>query len=82
MIIFDTLFIYVALVTVLIANTTSEDKKGGDEFWQKSEILLYTALIAYLYYEAPKEEQNFAVLAEMISAMEVKEDDGAPLTIA
>ena len=63
------------LVTVLIANTTSEDKKGGDEFWQKSEILLYTALIAYLYYEAPKEEQNFAVLAEMISAMEVKEED-------
>jgi len=63
------------LVTTLIANTTSEDKKGGDEFWQKSEILLYTALIAYLYYESPPEERNFATLAEMINAMEVREDD-------
>jgi len=62
------------LVTTLIANTRGE-KKGGDEFWEKSEILLYTALIAYLYYEAPKHEQNFATLAEMISSMEVKEDD-------
>ena len=62
------------LVTTLIANTRGE-KKGGDEFWEKSEILLYTALIAYLYYEAPKHERNFATLAEMISSMEVKEDD-------
>jgi len=63
------------LVNTLIANTTSADKKGGDEFWQKSEILLYTALIAYLHYEAPAHERNFATLAEMISSMEVREDD-------
>jgi Type IV secretory pathway, VirD4 components len=62
------------LVTTLIANTKSE-KKGGDEFWEKSEILLYTALIAYLHYESPKHERNFATLAEMIGAMEVREDD-------
>jgi type IV secretion system protein VirD4 len=62
------------LVTTLIANTKGE-KKGGDEFWEKSEILLYTALIAYLHYESPEYEQNFATLAEMIGAMEVREDD-------
>jgi len=62
------------LVTTLIANTKGE-KKGGDEFWEKAEILLYTALIAYLYYESPQEERNFATLAEMINAMEVREDD-------
>ena len=62
------------LVTTLMTNTKGE-KKGGDEFWEKSEILLYTALIAYLHYEAPKSEQNFATLAEMISSMEVREDD-------
>jgi type IV secretion system protein VirD4 len=62
------------LVTTLIANTKGE-KKGGDEFWEKSEILLYTALIAYLHYESPEHEQNFATLAEMIGAMEVREDD-------
>jgi len=62
------------LVTTLIANTKGE-KKGGDEFWEKSEILLYTALIAYLHYESPKNEQNFATLAEMIGAMEIREDD-------
>jgi type IV secretion system protein VirD4 len=62
------------LVTTLIANTKGE-KKGGDEFWEKSEILLYTALIAYLHYESPISEQNFATLAEMIGAMEVREED-------
>jgi type IV secretion system protein VirD4 len=62
------------LVTTLIANTKSE-QRGGDPFWEKSEKLLYTALIAYLYYESPPEEQNFATLAEMIGAMEVREDD-------
>ena len=62
------------LVTVLIANTTG-NQKGGDDFWQKSEILLYTALIAYLHYESPESEQNFATLAEMIGAMEVREED-------
>jgi type IV secretion system protein VirD4 len=62
------------LVTVLIANTTGE-QKGGDEFWTKAETLLYTALIGYIYYEAPKEEQNFSTLIEFINAMEVREDD-------
>lgn len=62
------------LVTVLIANTTG-NQKGDDDFWQKSEILLYTALIAYLHYESPESEQNFATLAEMIGAMEVREED-------
>jgi type IV secretion system protein VirD4 len=62
------------LVTTLISNTNG-DKKGGDPFWEKAEILLYTALIAYLYYESPPEERNFSTLAEMISAMEVREDD-------
>jgi type IV secretion system protein VirD4 len=62
------------LVTTLISNTKGE-QKGGDPFWEKSETLLYTALIAYLYYESPPEEQNFATLAEMIGIMEVREDD-------
>jgi len=62
------------LVTALISNTRGEGK-GGDPFWEKSEILLYTALIAYLHYRCPIEEQNFATLAEMINAMEVREDD-------
>jgi type IV secretion system protein VirD4 len=62
------------LVTTLIANTKGE-QKGGDAFWEKAETLLYTALIAYLHYESPEYERNFAVLAEMIGAMEVREDD-------
>ena len=62
------------LVTTLIANTKGEGK-GGDDFWQKAETLLYTALIGYIYYEAPKEEQNFSTLIEFINAMEVREDD-------
>lgn len=62
------------LVTTLISNTKG-DQKGGDPFWEKSETLLYTALIAYLHYESPKHEQNFSTLAEMIGAMEVREDD-------
>jgi len=62
------------LVTVLISNTKGESK-GGDEFWEKSEVLLYTALIGYLWYEAPEEEQTFSTLIEFISAMEVREDD-------
>ena len=49
--------------------------KGGDPFWEKAEILLYCALIGYIHYEAPKEEQNFATLIEFINAMEVREDD-------
>jgi type IV secretion system protein VirD4 len=62
------------LVTTLISNTKG-DQKGGDPFWEKSETLLYTALIAYLHYEAPPHERNFSTLAEMIGAMEVREDD-------
>jgi len=62
------------LVTTLITNTKG-DGKSGDEFWTKAETLLYTALIGYLYYEAPPEEQNFAALLELINSMEVREDD-------
>lgn len=62
------------LVTVLIANTKGEGK-SGDDFWVKAETLLYTALIGYIYYEAPSNEQNFSTLVEMINTMEVREDD-------
>ncbi len=62
------------LVTTLIANTKGEGK-GGDEFWEKAEKLLYTALIGYIWKEAPEEEQNFSTLLEFINAMEVREDD-------
>ena len=62
------------LVTVLIANTKGEGK-AGDDFWVKAETLLYTALIGYIHYEAPVEEQNFSTLIEFINAMEVREDD-------
>ena len=62
------------LVTTLIANTKG-DGKGGDEFWEKAEKLLYSALIGYIHYEAPVEEQNFTTLLEFINAMEVREDD-------
>ena len=62
------------LVTTLISNTKG-DGKSGDEFWTKAETLLYTALIGYIHYEAPPEEQNFATLLEFINAMEVREDD-------
>ena len=62
------------LVTILMANTKGEGK-GGDPFWDKSESLLYSALIGYIHYEAPLEEQNFATLIEFINSMEVREDD-------
>ena len=62
------------LVTCLISNTKG-DGKNGDEFWQKAETLLYCALIGYIHYEAPVEEQNFATLIEMLNSMEVREDD-------
>ena len=62
------------LVTTLIANTKGE-QKGGDEFWTKAETLLYCALIGFIHYEAPVEEQNFSTLIEFINAMEVREDD-------
>ncbi len=62
------------LVTTLISNTKGE-QKGGDAFWEKAETLLYCALIGFIHYEAPVEEQNFATLIEFINAMEVREDD-------
>ena len=62
------------LVTALITNTKG-DGKSGDEFWTKAETLLYCALIGYIHYEAPPEEQNFTTLLEFINAMEVREDD-------
>lgn len=64
----------IKLVTTLMANTKGEGK-GGDPFWDKAEMLLYCALIGYIHYEAPREEQNFATLIEFINAMEVREDD-------
>lgn len=62
------------LVNTLIANTKGEGK-AGDDFWVKAETLLYCALVGYIHYEAPPEEQNFATLIEFINAMEVREDD-------
>ena len=62
------------LVNVIIANTKG-DGKAGDEFWTKAETLLYCALIGYIHYEAPIEEQNFSTLIEFLNAMEVREDD-------
>ena len=62
------------LVTTLIANTKGEGK-AGDDFWVKAETLLYCALIGYIHYEAPVEEQNFSTLIEFINAMEVREED-------
>ena len=62
------------LVTTLMTNTKGEGK-AGDDFWQKAEALLYQALIGYIYYEAPKEEQNFATLIEFLNSMETREDD-------
>ena len=63
------------LVDCLIINTTDKSKTGGDEFWTKAERLLYTALIGYIHYEAPEEEQNMTTLVDMINSMEVREDD-------
>lgn len=62
------------LVTTIIANTKGEGK-AGDDFWVKAETLLYTALIGYIYFEAPEHEQNFSTLIEFINASEVREDD-------
>ena len=62
------------LVTVLISNTKGEGK-GGDDFWVKAETLLYIALIGYIHYELPPEEQNFATLIDMLNKMDAREDD-------
>lgn len=63
------------LVNTIISNTKGEGEKSGEDFWVKAERLLYTAYIGYIYYEAPKEEQNFSTLITMIDASETREDD-------
>ena len=63
------------LVQTIIANTKGEGEKAGEDFWVKAEKLYYSALIGYIYYEAPKEEKNFKTLLDMIDASEVREDD-------
>ncbi|WP_312906962.1 VirD4-like conjugal transfer protein, CD1115 family [Tissierella praeacuta] len=63
------------LVNTIIANTKGEGEKAGEDFWVKAEKLYYTALIGYIYYKAPKEEQNFSTLLEMINVSEAREDD-------
>ena len=63
------------LVQTIIANTKGEGEKAGEDFWVKAEKLYYTALIGYIWYEAPREERNFATLLDMIDASEVREDD-------
>ena len=63
------------LVNTLIANTKGEGEKSAEDFWVKSERLFYTALIGYIWYEAPAEEMNFTTLLEMINASEAREDD-------
>ena len=63
------------LVQTIIANTKGEGEKAGEDFWVKAKKLYYTALIGYIFYEAPREEKNFATLLDMIDASEVREDD-------
>ena len=63
------------LVNTIIANTKGEGEKSSEDFWTKAERLLYCALIGYIYYEAPEEEQNFSTLLEFINASETREDD-------
>ena len=64
-----------SLVTVIMENTQGKDNKGGEDFWRKAEALLYQALIAYIYYEAPAEEKNMSMLLDMLNACECREDD-------
>ena len=63
------------LVNVLIANTKGDGEKSGEDFWIKAERLFFCALIGYLWYEAPEEEQNFTMLLELINACEIREED-------
>ena len=63
------------LVNTIIVNTKGEGAQSGEDFWVKAERLYYTALIGYIYYEAPEEEKNFTTLLEMINASEAREDD-------
>ena len=68
------------LVQTIIANTKGDGEKAGEDFWVKAEKLYYTALIGYIYYEAPEEEKNFKTLLDMIDASEVREDDETYIT--
>lgn len=63
------------LVNTIMVNTKGEGEKSSEDFWTKAERLLYCALIGYIWYEAPEEEQNFATLLEFINASETREDD-------
>ena len=63
------------LVNTIIANTKGEGEKSSEDFWVKAERLLYCALIGFIYYEAPEEEQNFSTLLEFLNASEAREDD-------
>ena len=63
------------LVNCIMENTKGEDSKGGEDFWSKAEALYYQALIAYIWYEAPREEKNMNTLLEMLNASKVREDD-------
>ncbi len=63
------------LVNTIIANTKGDGEKSAEDFWVKSERLFYTALIGYIWYEAPENEKNFTTLLEMINASEAREDD-------
>ena len=63
------------LVNTIIVNTKGEGQQSGEDFWVKAEKLYYMALIAYIWYEAPEDEQNFAILIDMIDASEAREDD-------
>ena len=63
------------LLQTIIANTKGEGEKTGEDFWVKAEKLYHTALIAYIWYEAPEEEQNFSMLIDLVDASEVREDD-------
>ena len=72
---FDIADYYGGLVNTIIANTKGDGDKSGEDFWVKAEKLYYTALIGYIWYEAPDEEKNFTTLLEMINASEAREDD-------
>ena len=63
------------LVNTIIVNTKGEGQQASEDFWVKAEKLYYTALIAYIWYEAPEEEQNFSMLIDLVDASEAKEDD-------
>ena len=63
------------LVNTIIVNTKGEGQQASEDFWVKAEKLYYTALIAYIWYEAPEEEQNFSMLIDLVDASEAREDD-------